>query len=176
MILIVVGALVVYFYMKWSLERHNIDSHPEKAFAILKNEQDNEKGIVYLTQLSNGVDVHIKVIDTTIKDGKHGFHIHEPSRSNKKTKCDCLGDHWKLSGETHGTPIKGHIGDLGNVIAKGGLINQKIYAPRLTIPNIIGKGIVLHSNEDDLGLGGDAESLKTGNSGNRIMCGLIQKI
>ena len=39
--------------------------------------------------------------------------------------------------------------------------------------SIIGRTIVLHQNQDDLGLGINAASLTTGNSGNRIACGII---
>lgn len=38
---------------------------------------------------------------------------------------------------------------------------------------VIGRTVVLHQLEDDLGLGGDAGSLATGNAGSRIACGVI---
>ena len=40
--------------------------------------------------------------------------------------------------------------------------------------NIIGKAMVIHESEDDLGLGGDTGSLATGNAGGRAGCCLIQ--
>ena len=36
--------------------------------------------------------------------------------------------------------------------------------------SVIGRSLVLHAGEDDLGRGGDAGSLASGNSGARIAC------
>jgi hypothetical protein len=39
--------------------------------------------------------------------------------------------------------------------------------------NILGRGLIIHADEDDCGRGGNKESLKTGNAGKRIGCAVI---
>jgi Cu-Zn family superoxide dismutase len=39
--------------------------------------------------------------------------------------------------------------------------------------NIIGRGLIIHADPDDLGIGNHELSLTTGNSGKRIACSVI---
>jgi len=55
-----------------------------------------------------------------------------------------------------------------------GIINDNIISLNLKSKCcIIGRCIVIHEDEDDLGKGGDKESLITGNAGKRLCCGVI---
>ena len=69
------------------------------------------------------------------------------------------------------------MGDLGNVTADdNGVADFTIVAKRVDLVgdrSVVGRGIVIHKDTDDLGRGGDAESLKTGNAGDRLACGVI---
>lgn len=44
---------------------------------------------------------------------------------------------------------------------------------RGTKSNIIGRGLIIHEDEDDYGIGGFPDSLTTGHAGNRIACAVI---
>jgi Cu-Zn family superoxide dismutase len=112
---------------------------------------------------------------TGLEPGEHGFHIHE--YGDLSNGCESAGAHYNPDGIDHGDISKGHVGDLGNVIANDkGVANFMIKAPRVDLTgdrSVVGRAIVIHSKEDDLGKGGDEESLKTGNAGDRLACGVI---
>ena len=82
---------------------------------------------------------------------------------------------------THGSPGADvrHVGDFGNLMTPvSGPTDVFIIDREATLdtalPNsIVNRAFVVHALEDDLGLGGDAGSLATGNAGGRLACGLI---
>ena len=108
---------------------------------------------------------------------KHGFHIH--TYGNLIKGCATAGPHYNPHGKTHGGPHSEtrHVGDLGNVqadsVGNGRYEHRDHQVMLFGAFSVIGRSCVLHKKEDDLGLGGDEESLKTGNAGARIACGVI---
>ena len=69
-----------------------------------------------------------------------------------------------------------HLGDLGNITADSEIVSKPSLINTYNCGykyNIIGRSVVIHEKEDDLGRGGNAESKKTGNAGARIGCGVI---
>ena len=75
---------------------------------------------------------------------------------------------------THGGPSDEvrHVGDLGNVKAGEDKVGRYDSTDRMVmiygdLNNVIGRSVVVHEKIDDLGKGGNEESLKTGNAGPR---------
>ena len=70
-----------------------------------------------------------------------------------------------------------HVGDLGNVEADGeGNATYEREDHLVTLfgqYSVLGRSMVLHADEDDLGLGGHPLSKTTGNAGGRVACGVI---
>ena len=111
-----------------------------------------------------------------LQPGKHGFHIHRCGDLRMGCKSAC--DHYNPDGRSHGgrTGPHRHRGDLGNILAgDDGTCKDHLVAD-VCVDEIIGRALVVHADEDDLGTGGDDESLKTGNAGRRIGCGVIGRL
>lgn len=89
------------------------------------------------------------------------------------------GGHYNPQGKTHGGPTDDvrHVGDLGNVsVDTDGTCKYEIQDKLIMLygeTTVIGRSVVVHANEDDLGKGGHADSLTTGNAGARLACGVI---
>jgi Cu-Zn family superoxide dismutase len=90
-----------------------------------------------------------------------------------------IGPHFNPHNATHGGPTAStrHVGDLGNVDtdssgAAKGTVEDK-YIKLIGPESVIGRMVVVHAGQDDLGKGGNEESLKTGNAGGRAACGVI---
>ncbi|KAK9513076.1 hypothetical protein O3M35_001348 [Rhynocoris fuscipes] len=114
---------------------------------------------------------------TGLSPGAHGFHIHE--FGDTSMGCKSMGAHYNPGLMNHGGPADPfrHVGDLGNLNAGEdgtATIQESDHLISLSGPHsIIGRGVVIHEKKDDLGRGGDKESIRTGNSGGRVACGVI---
>ena len=135
-------------------------------------------GSVTFTEEGGGVRIDVDVAGLT--PGAHGFHVHENGDCGPGpdgTPGGAAGDHFAPLGNPHGAPeadsTQRHLGDLGNLDADdNGVAQDERTDEMLTLsgPNsIIGKALIIHSGEDDL------TSQPSGNSGDRIACGVIQE-
>ena len=86
---------------------------------------------------------------------------------------------WNPTNKQHGglNEANSHAGDLGNIIANHeGEVNTHLSTNKLTLfgkNSILGRSIIIHEDEDDLGKGGYHDSLETGHAGKRIDCAVI---
>ena len=144
--------------------------NPDKS--IPKN---NVHGVVEFIQRPKHLEIKYKIHNLT--DGEHGFHIHKCGDLTKGCSSGC--SHFNPMNCNHGG-LKSrncHAGDLGNIKSKRGVSSGTIRTKKITlrksIRNIIGRMIIVHADRDDVGKGCDEESLKTGNAGKRLACGVI---
>ena len=106
-----------------------------------------------------------------LEPGLHGFHIHEYGDYEKVVEVyvDIINK------QKHGGPNdkERHVGDLGNIKANAsGICKMKFTDKVIKLRgkyNIIGRSIVIHEDEDDLGKGGHSDSLKTGTPVNVLL-------
>jgi Cu-Zn family superoxide dismutase len=154
----------------------NKDS-PIKAIAVFDGKKI--KGSVIFTEdlKNNCVNIDINVVGLK-KNALHGFHVHESG--DLTSHCESMCAHFNPYGKNHGCPgvKERHVGDLGNLQtdASGSAkyrINDDFIKLRGSKANIIGRGLIIHADPDDCGLGGDEASLKNGNAGKRIACAII---
>lgn len=153
-----------------------MNKKPIYAIAVFN---DKIKGTVKFTEDLENNDIVITLNLSGLKSNSfHGFHVHEAG--DLSDKCTSMCAHFNPYKKTHGGPnmLDRHVGDLGNIKtnAKGEakyVFNDDVIKLRGNKCNIIGRGLIIHEDEDDCGKGGNAESLKTGNAGKRIACAVI---
>jgi superoxide dismutase, Cu-Zn family len=143
--------------------------------------KNNCKGRVILAQTDKDTVLINYNVKNLFPPGLHGFHIHE--KADFSNGCLSAGPHFNPYNNTHGSSVSEnrHVGDLGNIrsndkgIAKGTKVLKKSGIKLYGEPefSVIGRSMMVHEGEDDLGLGGNEESLKTGNAGARLACGEI---
>ncbi|KAF9202131.1 hypothetical protein BGZ49_007668 [Haplosporangium sp. Z 27] len=122
-----------------------------KAVCVFRSNEKNVTGTIHFTQESESAPVHVKAELAGLPQGLHGFHIHE--FGDNTNGCTSAGAHFNPHGLTHGAPTA----------------KLKLIGPH----SIIGRTVVVHEGEDDLGLGGHELSASTGNAGGRLACGVI---
>lgn len=91
-----------------------------------------------------------------------GFHIHEVGDCSEGfTKT---GGHYNPNKQPH--PY--HAGDLPPLTTCDGYAWMNVYIQQLSLQDVIGKSVVVHSHADDF------TSQPSGNSGDKIACGIIE--
>lgn len=121
--------------------------------------------------------VFINAIFSKLPPGMHGFHIHKAG-DVRGSGCKNACDHWSLTASHHGgTPEQGgerHTGDLGNI--EGPSCKHTYFLRGVSLNDLYGRSLIVHADQDDLGLGSAPDSKTTGNSGARIACAIIGRM
>ena len=94
----------------------------------------------------------------------YGMHIHE--NGDCGSGFQNTGSHYNPAGAAH--PY--HTGDLLPLFSNQGYAWISFYDKRFTIPQILGRSVVIHQAADDL------RSQPAGNSGEKIGCGIIRLV
>lgn len=156
------------------------------------------RGTVHFAQSSCGSPVTIEVNVRGLNAVGHGFHIHETG--DLSNGCLSLAAHYnphlvkskkstnkpmdekfflKILQLIHAGPqdqIR-HVGDLGNIFGDANGNSNVTFTDHLIslagARNVVGRGVIIHQNIDDLGRGGHPDSSSTGNAGPRVACGVI---
>ncbi|KAK7681544.1 Superoxide dismutase [Cu-Zn] [Cerrena zonata] len=176
-LILTLGAVAI-ISLVWFLSRPSQAPLPlvSKAVTVLKS--DSVSGTVTFNQAKIGEPVTV-VGDLRGLDpnAKRGFHVHVSG--DLSGGCASAGSHFNPFSRDHGAPgdIERHAGDLGNIESDSSGNAKFTFEDRLISLNgplsIVGRSVVVHAGTDDLGKGGNDESLKTGNAGGRAACGVI---
>lgn len=182
-LLIIITIIVIYY---------NRNKITKQVIGIAHLNNNNIKGNILFKEdnINNNVKIEVNLSGLP-SNSELGFHIHEAGDLSEGCKSACM--HFNPFNEIHGGPesVHRHVGDLGNIktdqygncsmsfadsMIKLNDNNKSIFDylfNTYTSQNIIGRSIVIHDKIDDLGLGNNSESLKTGNAGSRIACAVI---
>ncbi len=130
-------------------------------------DQTNIQGEVFFNQTGR-YTVEVNANFKGLKPNKaFGFHVHE--FGNCENKALMAGGHFNPWNKKHGDPESDekHLGDMGNLQsdANGSVSYSAILEGKAK--KFFGRAIVVHALPDDM------NSQPTGNSGDRIACGII---
>jgi superoxide dismutase, Cu-Zn family len=143
----------------------------------LQGRDGQPAGVARLVHRDDGVEVHIRVSGLT-PNQEHGFHVHETGTC-ETPGFQSAGGHFAPHGRQHGfqNPQGPHAGDLPNLRANAqGSVDTMVVAQNIRVraagPESVireqGAALVVHANPDDY------RTDPSGNSGDRIMCGVVR--
>ena len=146
----------------------------QHASATLRDVAGNVVGTARFTEDATGI-LHVNVHVKGISVGRHGIHLHAVGLCSPTFAA--AGGHHNPLVHQHGlnNPLGAHAGDLPNLVVNGagvGHLNAAsdratLSAGPTTLFDANGSAVIIHAAEDD------QLTDPTGNSGARIVCGVI---
>jgi Cu-Zn family superoxide dismutase len=170
--------LIAIAGLLWFSTAVRLAAAPKSAHAEIVNARGAKIGSAKITLTSDGVKIAVKVSQLT--PGEHGIHIHTVGKCEGPAFTSA-GGHFNPTNAHHGVhnaqEPHPHLGDLMNlVVDTNGKANASFIANGVTLgdgANSLfhegGTALVIHAKADNL------MSDPSGNSGDRIACGVIEK-
>lgn len=147
-----------------------------KTVVQLKDAQGNDVGTATLSEQDGGVAIGLNLHG--LPPGEHGIHFHQNAVC-EAPDFKSAGPHFNPEGKKHGleNPEGHHAGDNPNLtISADGKAEAQMVSKDVTLGegghslfSNGGTSLVIHAKMDD------QKTDPTGNSGDRIACGVIQK-
>ncbi|XP_036776896.1 extracellular superoxide dismutase [Cu-Zn] [Manis pentadactyla] len=142
--------------------------------ASLDDTQPRVSGLVLFRQLAPGAKLEaffdLEGFPAEVNSSSRAIHVHQVGDLSQG--CESTGAHYNPLGVPHPQ----HPGDFGNFAVRDGRLwkYRANLAASLTGPHsIVGRAVVVHAGEDDLGRGGNLASVENGNAGRRLACCVV---
>jgi Cu-Zn family superoxide dismutase len=143
----------------------------ESAAAILRTAGGEPAGQATATMVDGRVKLALQV--EGLPPGRHGAHVHMTGKCDAP-KFESAGGHWNPTGAKHGLedPAGQHAGDMPNlVVGEDGRGTLSYELQGATFEGLLdsdGSAMVIHASVDD------QKTDPSGNSGDRIACGIFE--